>query len=182
MSETISESTKLHIQEMLLYPQISEKVYSDTIRGKTYKLFEIEDDGTLYLGETSFKWYNSLFRLDKEIPFEVFVLRVFAAICEISAVDGKRIKNIVSNGLSEEIVKKLIASKDVNNTIDRLYDTLRFAIKSSPMASSSTNVQDKPKNVLANINFSGQVPIPVYDSAGNVLVHVVFKPTGYTID
>ena len=45
MSETISESTKLHIQEMLLYPQISEKVYSDTIRGKTYKLFEIEDDG-----------------------------------------------------------------------------------------------------------------------------------------
>ena len=67
---SLTPNSKLHIREMLLTPQISESVYADVQKGKTYKCTEIQDDGTIYLGETSYKWINTLFRLEKETSFE----------------------------------------------------------------------------------------------------------------
>ena len=58
-SNCITENSKLHIQEMLLTPQISETVYSDVKKGKTYKLTRIRNDGSIYLGETSYERWNN---------------------------------------------------------------------------------------------------------------------------
>jgi len=180
----LSQNSKLHIREMLLAPQISETVYADVRKGKTYKLTEIQDDGTIYLGETSVKWWNTLFRLDKEISFETFALRVFAAIAQMAGVDGKGVKTIVVNGLSKDMLTAMIASKDNNVVVDRLFDTLRFAIKNSPMASKGTPVgkHEDPEEVLKHIKFEGSGYVPVRDSLGNVLLHVKFEPTGYTME
>ena len=175
---SLTPNSKLHIREMLLTPQISESVYADVRKGKTYKLTEIQDDGTIYLGETSYKWVNTLFRLDKEISFESFVMRVFSAIATMAGAEEKNVKKVVVNGLSKEILVSLIATKDINVVVDRLFDTLRFALKTSPMASKGTPSSSE-KHI--DFKFEGGAGIPVYDSVGRVLLKVNLKPDSYTI-
>ena len=175
---SLTPNSKLHIREMLLTPQISESVYADVQKGKTYKCTEIQDDGNIYLGETSYKWVNTLFRLDKEISFESFVMRVFAAIAQMAGAEVKDVKKIVVNGLNQEILVSLIATKDINVVVDRLFDTLRFALKTSPMASKGTPV---PSQKQIDFKFEGGAGIPVRDSLGRILLKINLKPDSYTI-
>lgn len=180
----LNQYSKLHIQEMLLTPQISEQVFADVAKGKTYKLTEIRDDGTIYLGETSLKWWNTLFRIDKEISFETFVLRVFSAIAQMAGTDNKGTKSIIVNGLSKDMLTNMLASKDFNVIVDRLYDTLRFAIPSSPLASKGTHFDKNAqmKELFENVRVTGAGYAPVYDSTGKVLLHIKLEPTGYTFE
>lgn len=180
---TLSPNSKLHIREMLLTPQISESVYADVRKGKTYKCTEIQDDGTIYLGETSFKWVNTLFRLDKEISFETFVMRVFGAVAQMAGSETKDVKKIVVNGLSQDILASMIATKDINVVVDRLFDTLRFALKTSPMASKGTprSKDYDPLEAIKHLHFEGGARVPVRDSVGRILLHVNFVPDSYTV-
>lgn len=182
-NNSLTENSKLHIQEMLLTPQISESVYSDVKKGKTYKLTRIRSDGSIYLGETSYDWWNSLFNLSREIPFETFCMRVFAAIAQMAGAEGSDIQKVIVRGLSKDMLTSLIATKDVNIVVDRLFDTLRFALSSSPMASKGTPLRqgESTENVLKKIKFSGGGSVPVYDSNGDVLLHIQLKPVGYTV-
>lgn len=175
----LTPNSKLHIREMLLTPQISESVYADVRKGKTYKLTTIQDDGSIYLGETSYKWVNTLFRLDKEIAFETFVMRVFGAIAQMAGTETKDVKKIVVNGLSKDILTSLIATKDINIVIDRLFDTLRFALRTSPMSSKGTPMSSQDKEL--NIRFEGGAGIPVRDSLGRILLRINLKPESYTV-
>lgn len=181
---TLTKTSVKLIQAMLLQPQLAEAIYADVRKGKTYKQVEIQDDGSIYLGETSFKWVNTLFRLDKEISFETFVMRVFGAIAQMAGAEAKDVKKIVVNGLSQDILTSMIATADRNVVVDRLFDTLRFALKNSPMASKGTPVVKQPsiEDVVSHIKFEGSQTMPVFDSTGrNVLLNIVFKPAGYTI-
>lgn len=180
----LTPNSKLHIREMLLTPQIAESVYADVRKGKTYKRTEIQDNGTIYLGETSFKFWNTLFRMDKEISFETFCMRVFAAIAQIAGAEGKNIKEIVVNGLSQDLLTSMIASADHNKVVDRLFDTLRYALQTSPMSSKGTKFSKNPtpEEILRNIHFDGGGTAPVYDSAGHILLNVHFSPTGYSVE
>lgn len=180
----LNEHSKLHVQEMILTPQISEVIFADVDKGKTYKLTEIRDDGTIYLGESKFKWWNTLFNLDKEIPFESFVFRVFSAIAQMAGSSKKGNKSVIINGLSESILQNMLASKDYNNIVDRLFDALRFAVPSNPMSSRETHFtkNEEDRDITKSIRLTGAAFAPVYDSVGNVLLHIKLEPTGYTCD
>lgn len=181
-SNCITENSKLHIQEMLLTPQISETVYSDVKKGKTYKLTRIRNDGSIYLGETSYEWWNNLFNLSKEISFETFCMRVYEAIAQMAGAEGSDTKKTIMRGLNKDILTALIATKDVNIVVDRLFDTLRFAIESSPMASKGTPLRrESAEDILSKLKFTGGADLPVYDSRGDILVTLYMEPTGYKV-
>lgn len=181
---TLTKASVKLIQVMLLQPQLAEAIYADVRKGKTYKQVEIQDDGSIYLGETSVKWVNTLFRLDKEISFETFVMRVFGAIAQMAGSETKDKEKIVVNGLSQDILSSMIATGDRNAIVDRLFDTLRFALKNSPLASRGTPGIKQPTidDVVTHIKFEGSQAMPIMDSTGkNVLLKVIFKPAGYTV-
>lgn len=181
-SNCITENSKLHIQEMLLTPQISETVYSDVKKGKTYKLTRIRNDGSIYLGETSCEWWNNLFNLSKEISFETFCMRVYEAIAQMAGAEGSDTQKTIMRGLNKDILTALIATKDVNIVVDRLFDTLRFAIESSPMASKGTPLRrESAEDILSRLKFTGGADLPVYDSRGDILVTLYMEPTGYKV-
>lgn len=181
-SNCITENSKLHIQEMLLTPQISETVYSDVKKGKTYKLTRIRNDGSIYLGETSYEWWNNLFNLSKEISFETFCMRVYEAVAQMAGAEGSDTQKTIMRGLNKDILTALIATKDVNIVVDRLFDTLRFAIESSPMASKGTPLRrESAEDILSKLKFTGGADLPVYDSRGDILVTLYMEPTGYKV-
>lgn len=181
-SNCITENSKLHIQEMLLTPQISETVYSDVKKGKTYKLTRIRNDGSIYLGETSYEWWNNMFNLSKEISFETFCMRVYEAIAQMAGAEGSDTQKTIMRGLNKDILTALIATKDVNIVVDRLFDTLRFAIESSPMASKGTPLRrESAEDILNKLKFTGGADLPVYDSRGDILVTLYMEPTGYKV-
>lgn len=181
-SNCITENSKLHIQEMLLTPQISETVYSDVKKGKTYKLTRIRNDGSIYLGETSYEWWNNLFNLSKEISFETFCMRVYEAIAQMAGAEGSDTQKTIMRGLNKDILTALIATKDVNIVVDRLFDTLRFAIESSPMASKGTPLRrESAEDILNKLKFTGGADLPLYDSRGDILVTLYMEPTGYKV-
>lgn len=182
ISNCITENSKLHIQEMLLTPQISETVYSDVKKGKTYKLTRIRNDGSIYLGETSYEWWNNLFNLSKEISFETFCMRVYEAIAQMAGAEGSDTQKTIMRGLNKDILTAMIATKDVNIVVDRLFDTLRFAIESSPMASKGTPLRrESAEDILSKLKFTGGADLPVYDSRGDILVTLYMEPTGYKV-
>lgn len=109
-------------------------------------------------------------------------MRVYEAIAQMAGAEGSDTQKTIMRGLNKDILTALIATKDVNIVVDRLFDTLRFAIEFSPMASKGTPLRrESAEDILSKLKFTGGADLPVYDSRGDILVTLYMEPTGYKV-
>ena len=98
MKKLLSDSSKLLVKFLLTKPKIAEKVFVDVKNNKEYKIYDVLDDGTIYLGESSIPFWNHLIKCEKKIPFELFALRVWDAVVGLA---DENAKTIIAEGLSK---------------------------------------------------------------------------------
>lgn len=178
MERLISDTSKLLIQVLMTDPKISEKILENANDKDKYKNCSILDSGTIILGKTSYLWWNQLIGCQDKIPFDSFALKVWDALVDMSS--GLNNKAIL-NGLSLEIVKKSIRSKDYDWVVRRLFDCWsHVAQKSAGYQKIETSAEGKglephlldesifdgPREI--NIRINGiQKTIPFIDSIGD---------------
>ena len=163
-------------------PKIAEAVFMDIEKREAYKILDINQDGTLTLGKRSVRWWNRLFDLEKEISFKDFAFNAFRALVGMASNLNK---NTILQGLSQELIAKAVLDKNYDFVVDRLYDVARFAVESGTLNTVATpaNGKDMPeRTATVGVSFENRGRIPVYDSLGNVLLHLRVKVDGYTLD
>ena len=159
-------------------PKVSEKILENANDKDKYKNCSILDSGTIILGKTSYLWWNQLIGCQDKISFDSFALKVWDALVDMSS--GLNNKAIL-NGLSLEIVKKSIRSKDYDWVVRRLFDCWsHVAQKSAGYQKIETSAEGKglephlldesifggPREI--NIRINGiQKTIPFIDSIGD---------------
>lgn len=159
-------------------PKVSEKILENANDKDKYKNCSILDSGTIILGKTSYLWWNQLIGCQDKTPFDSFALKVWDALVDMSS--GLNNKAIL-NGLSLEIVKKSIRSKDYDWVVRRLFDCWsHVAQKSAGYQKIETSAEGKglephlldesifggPREI--NISINGiQKTIPFIDSIGD---------------
>lgn len=169
---------------MLMEPKVAEAVFMNVDKRESYKILDVNKDGSLTLGKRSWRWYNSLFNLEKTISFKDFAFSVFRAL--VGMADNYN-KNDILRGLSEEIIAKAVLEENYDFVVDRLFDVARFAIKkgvlntvATPANGKTMPESDVPEGIIG-VGFENRGRIPVYDSLGNVLLHLRLKYDGYEL-
>lgn len=119
MEKLVSDASKLLMQVLMTDSKISIKILDNANDVEKYKICTIQDNGTIVLGKTSVRWWNQLLNCQDKIPFDSFALKVWDALVDLSS--GLNNKAIL-NGLSIEVVKKSVRTKDYNYVVNRLYD------------------------------------------------------------
>ena len=176
------------MEDLLCEPKIAEAVFVDIENRDTYKIVDINGDGSLTLGKRSVRWWNRLFNLEKTISFKDFAFNAFKAL--VGMADNLN-KNTILQGLSRELIAKAVLEEKYEFIIDRLFDTARFAVESGVLNTVATpangkampesSSQDAP-SVGVRVALENRGFVPVYDSLGNVLLHLRVKVDGYTLD
>jgi hypothetical protein len=169
-------------------PKIAEAVFVDVEHRESYKILDINQDGTFTLGKRSVRWWNRLFGLEKTISFKDFAFNAFRALVGMA---NNLNKNTILQGLSQELIAKAVLENKYDYVVDRLYDVARFAVESGVLntVATPTNGKAMPEPTLRespsvgiNVALENRGLIPIYDSLGNVLLHLRVKVDGYTLD
>lgn len=105
------------MQGLMLNETINKKVEAAPGDGKTYSRYDIEDDGTVVIGETRLRWWNNFIKCQRKLTFESWALAVWDALVDLSSgLNSKAIEE----GLSVEIVKKAQREEDYEWVVERL--------------------------------------------------------------
>jgi len=185
MEKNLSDKSQKLIEMLLMEPKIAEAVFMDVVHRETYKILDINQDGTLTLGKRSVRWWNKLFNLEKTISFRDFAFSAFSALVGMA---NNLNKNKILQGLSRELIAKAVLDKKYDFVVDRLFDTARFAVESGSLntvatpANGKTMPEEQPRVVNIGVDLQNKGYIPVRDSIGNVLLHLRCKVDGYTLD
>lgn len=188
MEQNLTLLDQKHIEELLMEPRIAEAVFVDVGKREAYKILDINQDGTFTLGKRSVKWWNRLFGLEKTISFKDFAFNTFRAL--VGMADNFN-RNDILQGLSQELIAKAVLEKNYSFVVDRLLDVARFAVKNGVLNTVATPANGKAMpetnrsdihHVGINVALENRGLIPVYDSLGNVLLHLRVKVDGYTLD
>jgi len=183
MKKLLSDNSRKLIDLMLTQePRIAEAVFMDIDNREAYKILDINEDGTLVLGKRSYRWWNRLFNLEKTISFKDFAFSVMKALVGMASKDPN--KNVILKGLSEELISKAVMREDYDWVVDRLFDTARFGVESGNLNTVATPATDRGRvnSKTVNINLENKGFVPIYDSVGNVLLHLRLKVDGYSFD
>lgn len=185
MEKNLTDKSQKLIEILLSEPKIAEKVFMDVEKRETYKILDINEDGTFTLGRRRCRWWNRLFGMEKTISFKDFAFNAFSALVGMA---NNLNKNTILQGLSQELIAKAVLEKKYDFVVDRLFDVARFAVESGSLNTVATpaNGKEMPepevphsdvKVVLQNKGF-----IPIRDSIGNVLLNLRVKVDGYSFD
>lgn len=187
MEQCLTKQSLKIIDLLLMEPKIAEAVFMDVGKREAYKLLDIDQDGTFILGKRSVRWWNRLFGLEKTISFKDFAFNAFKAL--VGMADNLHRSDILQ-GLSQELIAKAVLEKKYDFVVDRLYDVARFAVESGVLNTVATPANGKAmpeaplrtSSVGVNVALENRGLIPIYDSLGNVLLHLRVKVDGYTLD
>lgn len=188
MKKLLTSESQMLINMLLMEPKIAESVFMDVGKREAYKILDVNEDGTFTLGKRSVRWWNRLFGLEKTISFKDFAFNTFKAL--VGMADNLD-KNTILQGLSQELIAKAVLEKKFDFVVDRLFDVARFAVESGVLNTVATpaNGGVMPENPLRNdssvgvkVSLENRGLIPIYDSLGNVLLHLRVKVDGYTLD
>ena len=84
MEALLSEKSKKIISLLLLEPQIKASVFEKLDHADKYKMYTIQENGDIVLGETKCNFWNRLIGCQRTIPFESFALKVWEALMNLS--------------------------------------------------------------------------------------------------
>lgn len=93
-------------------------------------------------------------------------------------------KNVILKGLSEELISKAVMREDYDWVVNRLFDTARFGVENGRLNTVATPAVGSEDNNRAavNVRLENRGYVPIYDSVGNVLLHLRLKFDGYSFD
>lgn len=188
MSKVLSPITLLKMQELMTNETINKKVELAPGEGKTYARFDIQENGTVLLGETKFRFWNQLIGCQRMLSFESWALAVWDALVDLSTGGNA---TAIEEGLSVEIAKKAQREEDFEWVVQRLMDCYEHVCNKKGSAvsagtrdkngSSAHNVivhdHDNPVNVRVNIGGTERV-IRIPDATGRAGLKVNVGVTG----
>lgn len=187
MKQRLTTHSQMLIRMLLTEPKIAESVFMDVGKREAYKILDVNEDGTFTLGKRSVRWWNRLFGLEKTISFKDFAFNTFRALVGMASNLNK---NTILQGLSQELIAKSVLEEKYDFVVDRLYDVARYAVESGVLNTVATPANGKAmpetplreSSVGVNVALENRGLIPIYDSVGNVLLHLRVKVDGYTLD
>lgn len=183
MKKLLTSESQMLINMLLMEPRIAESVFMDVGKREAYKILDVNEDGTFTLGKRSVRWWNRLFGLEKTISFKDFAFNTFKAL--VGMADNLD-KNTILQGLSQELIAKAVLENKYDFVVNRLYDVARFGVKSGVLNTVATPANGKtmpePQQMGVHVSLENRGLIPIYDSLGNVLLHLRVKVDGYTLD
>ena len=184
MEKNLTDKSQKLIEMLLMEPKIAEAVFMDVEHREAYKILDINQDGTLTLGKRSVRWWNKLFNLEKTISFRDFAFSAFRALVGMA---NNLNKNVILQGLSQELIAKAVLEKKYDFVVDRLFDVARFAVENGKLNTVATpaNGKEMPEarpEAVIGISLQNKGYIPIRDSVGNVLLNLRVKVDGYTFD
>lgn len=182
MEPLLSAKSKGIIGILLLDKDIKATVFEKLDHIDKYKMYTINDDGSIVLGETKYSFWNRLIGCQLTIPFESFALKVWEALVNLST--GLNQKAIME-GLSREIVMKAVKEKDFNWVVERLDNVARMVAQKCSIADGvgvstagdgalgpKLNTSNQfPNDIIININGRKQV-CRFKDSVGDPMINV----------
>lgn len=101
---------------------IANKVKAAGKEGRQYTIYTIDDDGTITLGETKYKFWNQLIGCKFTLVFETFATCVWDALVDLSTGGNQE---ALLKGLSKEVLEKAQREKEYNWVVERLVDCFR---------------------------------------------------------
>lgn len=182
MESLLSPKSRGIISLLLLEPQIKATVFEKLDHVDKYKMYTIEDNGDIVLGETRYAFWNRLIGCQRTIPFECFALKVWEALVNLSV--GLNQKAIME-GLSQEIVMHAVKEKNFDWVVERLDNIARMVAQKSAIADGAgvspegdagaepelSTYSRTPKSIIINVNGRKQV-CQFKDSLGDPMFNV----------
>lgn len=118
--KTLTDRSVKLISLLMLDETIAEKVKSAGGEGKSFEIFEVNDEtGVIILGVTRFRWWNQLIGCQVKLPFTSWALAVWDALVCLSKSNNAI---AIEEGLSVEIAKKAQRESEFNWVVERLND------------------------------------------------------------
>ena len=119
MKKALSDGAVKVMELLMLDETINKKVELAPGEGKSYVRCDIQKNGTIILGETSYRFWNRLIGCQSKISFEGWALAVWDALVDLSTGGNAK---ALEEGLSTEIAKKAQREEDYEWVVKRLYD------------------------------------------------------------
>lgn len=184
MEAVLTEKSVNLIAVILSEPKIKAAVYEKLDHTEKYKIYTINNDGSITLGLTRFHFWNKIIGCEQTLPFESFALKVWDALVGLST--GLNQKAIIE-GLSQEIVMKGVKDKNFNWVVERLYDVATKVCQNSEIADGvgagpagprvsgpRLNVQQEcPDKIVININGRKEI-LQVKDCIGKPMIELEY--------
>lgn len=123
MIKRLTHADALIIQYLLEDPTIK-GILVDENNKEVYSRIDIEEDGSIILGKTSFKWWNRFLGDEKTISFNEFAIKA------ANAISGQKnnTNEKVFAGLLEVIGSRGIKNEDYSYVIDQLLIATKFGM------------------------------------------------------
>lgn len=123
MIKRLTHADALIIQYLLEDPTIK-GILVDENKKEVFSRIDINEDGSIVLGKTSFKWWNRFIGDEKIVSFNEFAIKA------ANAISGQKnnTNEQVFNGLLEVIGKRGIKNEDYSYVIDQLLIATKFGM------------------------------------------------------
>ena len=179
MGAILSEKSKKLVGMLLLEPQIKATVFEKLDHIDKYKMYTINDNGDIILGETKIQWWNNLIGCQRTISFIDFALKVWEALVNLSTGVNQ---TAIIEGLSREIVMKAVKEKSYDWVVERLND-VADGIGADPEGSRVQGPRlntehDIPENLVININGCKKKVLTFRDCIGDPIIEVEYGIIG----
>lgn len=119
MKKSLSKGAICLMHLLMADETIAKKVELAPGEGKSYARYDIQENGLVILGETSYDLWNRLIGCRHKLSFESWALAVWDALVDLSTGGNA---TALEEGLSTEIAKKAQREEDYEWVVKRLYD------------------------------------------------------------
>lgn len=108
--------------QILLMDETIKRALIDEKKLEYYKRVDINEDGSITLGKTRYRWINRLFGDEETKSFVDFCITTTAAL----SGQKNNVNEILLRGLTRETVVNAVMDKRIEEMVDRLFDAARY--------------------------------------------------------
>ena len=154
----------IHLMHILMLNEtINKKVELAPGDGKTYNKYDIDENGTVIIGETRFRFWNQLLGCQRKLTFESWALAVWDALIDLSSGGNAK---ALEEGLSVEIAKKAQRAEEYEWVVARLYDCYKHVCNGNDAPSAGGQGKNGSSMVTREVVVNGE-PITINVNAHN---------------
>lgn len=157
------------MQYLMRNETIANKVKAAGKEGKSYVIYSFEDNGSIILGETKYKFWNNLIGCKVVLPFESFASCVWDALVDLSTGNNQE---ALLQGLSKEVLVKAQREKEYDWVVERLVDCFRHVCNNlgnaQPLAGGrgKSGHNENTSRIITGVTSNNQ-PVEVNVNFGN---------------
>lgn len=140
MKGLISEHHHLLLTDLLKHDETIKRALIDEKKLEYYKRVDINQDGSVTLGKTRYKWINRLFGDEETKSFVDVCLAIIAAL----SGQKNNVNEILLRGLTIETVKNAVMDSKREEMVDRLFDAARYG-NCSPLQTKGMTLESEVK-------------------------------------